>query len=74
MASRFVFLRIRLPGRLPEPGANGVIGLTWLIVQWPHHTMGGLPARVSWVPARQLREVVIRILRASLLRCRRTRG
>ncbi|WP_413754707.1 hypothetical protein NRF20_06415 [Streptomyces sp. R-74717] len=30
-----MFLRIRLAGRRPKPAADGVIGLTWLIAQWP---------------------------------------
>jgi SRSO17 transposase len=35
MASRLVFLRLRLAGRRPKPAANGGIGLTWLIAQRP---------------------------------------
>lgn len=35
MASRFVFLRVRLTGRRPKPAADGVIGLVHLIAQWP---------------------------------------
>ncbi len=35
MTSRFVFLRVRLAGRRPKPANDGVIGLRWLIAQWP---------------------------------------
>ncbi|MFG2629637.1 transposase [Streptomyces sp. NPDC048473] len=35
MTSRFVFLRVRLAGRRPKPAPDGVIGLPWLISQWP---------------------------------------
>jgi SRSO17 transposase len=58
MASRFVFLRIRLAGRRPKPAANGVIGLTWLIAQWHEgenepvtYWISNLPADI---PARDL--------------------
>ncbi len=37
MASRFVFLRVRLAGRRPKPAAGGVIGLVHLIAQWPEN-------------------------------------
>lgn len=35
MTSCFVSLRVRLAGRRPKPAADDVIGLTWLIAQWP---------------------------------------
>ncbi|MES9560405.1 MULTISPECIES: IS701 family transposase [unclassified Streptomyces] len=58
MTSRFVFLRIRLAGRRPRPAPDGVIGLTWLIAQWPEgedepvkYWISNLPADI---PARDL--------------------
>ncbi|WP_406371723.1 IS701 family transposase [Streptomyces sp. NBC_01550] len=58
MTSRFVFLRVRLAGRRPKPAADGVIGLTWLIAQWPEgedepvkYWISNLPADL---PARDL--------------------
>ncbi|MFE7706353.1 IS701 family transposase [Streptomyces sp. NPDC057486] len=58
MTSRFVFLRIRLAGRRPKPAPDGVIGLTWLIAQWPEgedepvrYWISNLPADI---PARDL--------------------
>lgn len=58
MASRFVFLRVRPAGRRPKPAPDGVIGLTWLIAQWPEgedepvkYWISNLPADI---PARDL--------------------
>ncbi|MEU1622021.1 IS701 family transposase [Streptomyces sp. NPDC005722] len=58
LTSRFVFLRVRLAGRRPRPAADGVIGLTWLIAQWPEgedepvkYWISNLPADI---PARDL--------------------
>ncbi|MFD4946171.1 IS701 family transposase [Streptomyces sp. NPDC058409] len=58
MTSRFVFLRIRLAGRRPKPAADGVIGLSRLIAQWPEgedepvkYWISNLPADI---PARDL--------------------
>lgn len=58
LASRFVFLRVRLAGRRPKPAADGVIGLVHLIAQWPEgeaepvkYWISNLPADI---PARDL--------------------
>ncbi|WP_405193767.1 transposase [Streptomyces anulatus] len=58
MSARFVFLRVRLAGRRPKPAPNGVIGLRWLIAQWPEgenepvkYWISNLPADI---PARDL--------------------
>lgn len=58
MSARFVFLRVRLAGRRPKPAPDGVIGLRWLIAQWPEgqdepvkYWISSLPADI---PARDL--------------------
>ncbi|WP_434094556.1 transposase, partial [Streptomyces albidoflavus] len=58
MSARFVFLRVRLAGRRPKPAPDGVIGLRWLIAQWPEgenepvkYWISNLPADI---PARDL--------------------
>ncbi|WP_129771187.1 IS701 family transposase [Streptomyces sp. L-9-10] len=58
MSARFVFLRVRLAGRRPQPAPDGVIALRWLIAQWPEgenepvkYWISNLPADI---PARDL--------------------
>ncbi|MCK7628245.1 IS701 family transposase [Streptomyces sp. RS10V-4] len=58
MSSHFVLLRVRLAGRRPHPAADGTIGLSWLIAQWPEgedepvkYWISNLPADI---PARDL--------------------
>ncbi|MFJ8053812.1 IS701 family transposase [Streptomyces luteogriseus] len=51
MASRFVFLRVRLAGRRPKPAADGVIGLVHLIAQWPEDEAEPVKYWISNLPA-----------------------
>ncbi|AIA01358.1 transposase [Streptomyces noursei] len=58
LSSHFVLLRVRLAGRRPKPAADGTIGLSWLIAQWPEgedepvkYWISNLPADI---PARDL--------------------
>ncbi|MDQ0946101.1 hypothetical protein QFZ24_000024 [Streptomyces phaeochromogenes] len=48
MASRFVFLRVRLAGWRPKPAADGVIGLVHLIAQWPEDEADAEPVKY-WI-------------------------
>ncbi|MFE9636084.1 transposase, partial [Streptomyces sp. NPDC006463] len=50
-SSHFVLLRIRLAGRLPKPAADGTIGLSWLIAQWPEGEAEPTKYWISNLPA-----------------------